>query len=212
MQAVIRESVHFCTAPPGPLPPRRHHEEPARSVRAPGSRPQPSLAPVITGARLSAAAEPRRKPFVKQTPHAKSWRRQEGTVGPESLRGGIFLSTCVQRQHEGRLDTYLGRPEHRSWPPGQKDQSSPGPSGAEVSARAFLRTDMGHPDQAASLRTLLRQNRTPCCCGRGLHGEGGEEAGSASPQVPSRAAPAGELCRPPTPPGGSQELLMGQGR
>ena len=101
---------------------------PTRSVRAPREADRsPPWRPVITGPGWAQPREPRKKAFCETRHHARSQRRQE-PVGPESLRGGIFLSTCVQRQHDGGLDTYLGRPERRAGHLARKTTRGPGPS------------------------------------------------------------------------------------
>ena len=82
--------MHFCTPPPGSLPP------PTRSVRTPREADRsPPWRPVITGPGWAQPREPRKQAFCETRHRARSQRQRE-PVGPESPSGGIFLSTCVQ--------------------------------------------------------------------------------------------------------------------
>ena len=82
--------MHFCTPPPGSLPP------PTRSVRTPREADRsPPWRPVITGPSWAQPREPRKQAFCETRHRARSQRQRE-PVGPKSPSGGIFLSTCVQ--------------------------------------------------------------------------------------------------------------------
>lgn len=205
MQAVIRNRVHFCTAAPSPLPPRRHTRADTVCACTPGSRPQPSLAPGDYRARLGAAARTQKESLlwnqtpckVAETARACRSRKPAGRNFPK------HLCPAPARRRAGHIP---GATRAQGRPPGQKDHSRSWTVKTRVSIRLSCGLTWG-TDEATSLKTLLQQDRPPALltavasAGR----RGGWVSITTGAQQGSSHRP--ELCRPPTPPGGSQGLL-----
>ena len=185
--------MHFCTPPPGSLPPR------TRSVRTPREADRsPPWRPVITGPGWAQPREPRKQAFCETRHRARSQRQRE-PVGPESPSGGIFLSTCVQPiTAAGWTHTWADwnaepatRPEDhlRSWT-----------VKTQVSAGLSCGLTSGHRPSNQSENSLETRQSPGLAHGRGL--------GRADRRLVSittgarRGSPCGpKLCRPLTPPG-----------
>lgn len=85
----------------------------------------PPWRPVITGPGWAQPREPRKKAFCETRHRARSQRQP---VGPESPSGRNFPKHLCPVQHDGGLDTYLGRLERRAGHPAGKTTRGPGPS------------------------------------------------------------------------------------
>ena len=205
-QAVIRNQVHFCTPPPRPPAAPATHKGRHGLCTHPGKQTAALPGAQWLQGQVGCSHEnPERKPSVK--PDTIQGRRDSESLSvPKALRGGIFLSSCVQRQHDGGLDTHLGRPERRAGHPAGKTTWGPGPS--RLGFPSGFPVDW-HPgtDQATSLKTLLRPDRPPALLT--AVASTGRRGGWVSITTGARrGSPHGpKLCRPLTPPGGPQGLL-----